>query len=114
MPEPLAEPTAGYVTSILEAIGSTPLLQIEGVYAKLEYLNPSGSVKARIARYMIERAEAEGLLQPGDHDRGGLQRQHRQRDEHGGRGQGLPDAGGHARRDEPGAGGHLTRASAPR
>ncbi len=65
MPEPLAEPTAGYVTSILEAIGSTPLLQIEGVYAKLEYLNPSGSVKARIARYMIERAEEEGLLQPG-------------------------------------------------
>ena len=45
MPEPLAEPTAGYVTSIVEAIGSTPLLQIEGVYAKLEYLNPSGSVK---------------------------------------------------------------------
>ncbi len=35
------------------------------MFAKLEYLNPSGSVKARIARYMIERAEAEGLLQPG-------------------------------------------------
>jgi cysteine synthase A len=65
MSEPLVERSAGYVTSILEAIGSTPLLQVEGVYAKLEYLNPSGSVKARIARYMIERAEVEGLLQPG-------------------------------------------------
>ena len=65
MSEPLVASTSGYVTSIVDAIGSTPLLQIEGVYAKLEYLNPSGSVKARIARYMIERAEAEGLLQPG-------------------------------------------------
>jgi cysteine synthase A len=65
MSEPLIQRSSGYVTSILEAIGSTPLLRIEGVYAKLEYLNPSGSVKARIARYMIERAEAEGLLQPG-------------------------------------------------
>ena len=53
-------------TSVVEAIGGTPLLAIEGVYAKLEYLNPSGSVKARLARYMIERAEAEGLLRPGD------------------------------------------------
>ena len=32
---------------------------------KLEFLNPSGSIKARIARYLIERAEAEGLLQKG-------------------------------------------------
>ncbi len=54
------------IGSILDAIGSTPLLHIEGIYAKLEYLNPSGSVKARIARYMIERAESEGLLRPGD------------------------------------------------
>lgn len=33
---------------------------------KLEYLNPSGSIKARIAKYMIERAEKEGMLKPGD------------------------------------------------
>ena len=33
---------------------------------KLEYLNPSGSIKARMARYIIERAEREGLLRPGD------------------------------------------------
>jgi cysteine synthase len=53
-------------TSVVEAIGGTALLAIEGIYAKLEYLNPSGSVKARLARYMIERAEREGLLRPGD------------------------------------------------
>ncbi len=52
--------------SILDAVGDTPLLEIEGVYAKIEFLNPSGSIKARIAKYMIERAEREGLLKPGD------------------------------------------------
>ncbi|HET7572040.1 MAG TPA: cysteine synthase family protein [Gaiellaceae bacterium] len=52
--------------TVLAAIGQTPLLEIDGVWAKLEYLNPSGSIKARIAAYMIERAEAEGLLRPGD------------------------------------------------
>ena len=54
------------VKTILDAIGNTPLINIEGIYVKMEYLNPSGSVKARIAKYMIERAEKEGLLQPGD------------------------------------------------
>ncbi|MDP9437972.1 MAG: cysteine synthase family protein, partial [Actinomycetota bacterium] len=52
--------------SILDAIGNTPMVEIEGIYCKLEFLNPSGSVKARIAKYMIERAEDEGLLRPGD------------------------------------------------
>lgn len=52
--------------SILDAIGDTPLLELEGVFAKIEFLNPSGSIKARIAKYMIERAEQEGLLKPGD------------------------------------------------
>ena len=52
--------------TVLDAIGDTPLLRIEGVWVKLEYLNPSGSIKARIARYIIERAEREGLLTPGD------------------------------------------------
>lgn len=52
--------------SVVEAIGGTPLVELEGVYVKLEYLNPSGSVKARLARYMIERAEDEGMLHPGD------------------------------------------------
>jgi cysteine synthase A len=52
--------------SILDAIGNTPMVEIEGIYCKLEYLNPSGSIKARIAKYMVERAEDEGLLKPGD------------------------------------------------
>lgn len=56
----------GLSNSILDAIGGTPMLELEGIYCKLEYLNPSGSVKARIAKYMIERAEDEGLLRHGD------------------------------------------------
>ncbi|MEO7622807.1 MAG: pyridoxal-phosphate dependent enzyme, partial [Gallionella sp.] len=52
--------------TILDAIGSTPMIQIDGIWVKLEFLNPSGSIKARIAKYMIERAEREGLLKPGD------------------------------------------------
>src|SRR6476659_9571253 len=56
----------GTSASILDAIGGTPLLAVEGIFAKLEFLNPSGSIKARIARYMIERAEQDGLLQSGD------------------------------------------------
>ena len=71
------EPAGGLVRpgggTILDAIGSTPLIMVDEIWVKLEYLNPSGSIKARIARYMIERAEREGLLQPGDH-RGGKQR----------------------------------------
>jgi cysteine synthase A len=57
---------SGISNSILDAIGNTPMLQVEGIYCKLEYLNPSGSIKARVAKYMVERAEDEGLLRPGD------------------------------------------------
>lgn len=64
------------IESVLELVGKTPLLrasryaaavEIEGndVYAKLEYLNPTGSVKDRIALSMIEDAEEKGLLKPG-------------------------------------------------
>ena len=52
--------------TILDAIGNTPLIRIDDIWVKLEFLNPSGSIKARIAKYMIERAEREGLLHPGD------------------------------------------------
>lgn len=52
--------------SILDSIGNTPLVQVDGVWVKCEYLNPSGSVKARMARYVIDRATAAGLLRPGD------------------------------------------------
>ncbi|HUW78714.1 MAG TPA: cysteine synthase family protein [Candidatus Nanopelagicaceae bacterium] len=53
-------------STILDAIGNTPLIKIDGIWVKMEFLNPSGSIKARIAKYMIERAEREGLLKPGD------------------------------------------------
>jgi len=52
--------------NILDAVGDTPLLEIDGVFAKCEFLNPSGSIKARIAKYIIERAEATGAIKPGD------------------------------------------------
>jgi cystathionine beta-synthase len=56
--------------SLLDAIGNTPLVRVNfdtaaHVYAKLEYLNPGGSVKDRSALYMIEYAEKQGLLKPG-------------------------------------------------
>jgi cystathionine beta-synthase len=55
---------------LLEAIGNTPLVRVHldapaQLYAKLEYLNPGGSVKDRSALYMIEHAERTGLLKPG-------------------------------------------------
>lgn len=56
--------------SILELIGKTPLLEIANnkakVWAKIEAFNAGGSVKDRIAKNMIESAEKEGLLTPGD------------------------------------------------
>ena len=57
---------SGISGSILDAVGDTPLLEIEGIYCKCEFLNPSGSIKARVAKYIIERAEEEGLISPGD------------------------------------------------
>lgn len=57
----------GVSNSILDAVHDTPLLELEdGIFAKCEFLNPSGSIKARIAKYIVERAEKEGLLKPGD------------------------------------------------
>lgn len=55
---------------MLHAVGNTPLVQVNvdlppSIYAKLEYFNPSGSMKDRSALYMIEKAEKEGLLKPG-------------------------------------------------
>jgi cysteine synthase len=57
---------SGVSGSILDAVGDTPLLEIEGIYCKCEFSNPSGSIKARIAKYIVERAEEEGLISPGD------------------------------------------------
>ena len=50
---------------ILDSIGKTPMQKIEGIFVKLEYLNPSGSVKDRIAKYIVEKAEKRGLLKNG-------------------------------------------------
>ncbi len=52
--------------TVLDSIGATPLISVDDIFVKPEYLNPSGSIKARMARYIIERAEREGLLKPGD------------------------------------------------
>jgi cysteine synthase A len=45
--------------------GGTPLIEIEGIYAKLECSNPCGSIKDRIAKYILEESERRGLLRPG-------------------------------------------------
>ncbi len=51
---------------ITKIIGNTPLIKVEdNLYAKLEYLNPAGSVKDRAALYMINDAEKKGLLKKG-------------------------------------------------
>ena len=47
--------------------GDTPLVDVEGVYAKLECTNPCGSVKDRIAEYILRRSEELGLLRRGMH-----------------------------------------------
>jgi cysteine synthase len=51
--------------TILDFIGNTPLVEIDGIHVKCEYLSPSGSVKDRIAKYFIEKAERTGRLKKG-------------------------------------------------
>src|SRR5687768_9792265 len=59
--------------NILQVIGHTPIVQLNRViqglnahfYAKLEFMNPGGSIKDRIALGLIEDAERRGLIQPG-------------------------------------------------
>ena len=50
---------------VLATIGNTPLIKLGNVYAKLESLNPSGSIKDRVALEIIEAAEREGELAEG-------------------------------------------------
>jgi cystathionine beta-synthase len=61
------------IDNVLKAIGQTPLVPLKRIgallpmtlYAKVEFLNPGGSIKDRMALYIIDKAEREGLLKPG-------------------------------------------------
>jgi len=61
------------LSSVLEAIGQTPMIQLQRVasnlsmplWAKVEFLNPGGSVKDRMALHIINKAEKDGVLKPG-------------------------------------------------
>src|SRR5436189_3594847 len=71
--ETLNRPCGGRYGNVLEAVGNTPLVELPRIsptagvriFAKLEGRNPTGSVKDRVARAMIEGAEAKGAIQPG-------------------------------------------------
>src|SRR4051795_8396295 len=71
--ELLNRPCGGRFGDIVESIGNTPLVELPRltpkpevrIYAKLEGHNPTGSVKDRVAKSMIEAAEAEGAIEPG-------------------------------------------------
>jgi cysteine synthase B len=66
-------PCGGRYGDILESIGNTPLVELKRlsphpgvrIYAKLESYNPTGSVKDRVAKYLIESAEEQGAIRPG-------------------------------------------------
>ena len=67
-----SHPLPGPVGSALDLIGRTPMIELAGfdtgpcqLFIKLESANPGGSIKDRIARSMIEAAEADGSLKPG-------------------------------------------------
>lgn len=51
--------------ALLMEVGNTPLLKVDGIFAKLECANPLGSIKDRMAKYIIEQSEKSGLLKPG-------------------------------------------------
>src|SRR6476469_1146045 len=66
-------PCGGRYEDIVQAIGNTPLVELRGlspkpgvrIWAKLESFNPTGSVKDRVARALIEDAEEKGAIGPG-------------------------------------------------
>jgi [CysO sulfur-carrier protein]-thiocarboxylate-dependent cysteine synthase len=66
-------PCGGRYGDIVQAIGNTPLVELKRmspkpgvrIWAKLESHNPTGSVKDRVARALIEDAEERGLIRPG-------------------------------------------------
>lgn len=62
------------IDNILQAIGNTPIVKLHRIgselacdlFVKCEFLNPGGSVKDRIGYHMVEQAEKDGLIKPGD------------------------------------------------
>jgi len=66
--------TKNICSHIVETIGNTPMVKLNqitqgvksDIFAKLEFFNPAGSVKDRIAKHMIEEAERKGKIKPGD------------------------------------------------
>ena len=74
MASPLAAGLSAVKNGALDAIGNTPLVDVSvlspdpkiQIYGKLESVNPTGSLKDRAARSLIEDAEQKGLLKPGD------------------------------------------------
>ena len=66
-------PCGGRYTDLIQAIGNTPLVELKRlspkpgvrIWAKLESANPTGSIKDRVARALIEDAEEKGLIAPG-------------------------------------------------
>ncbi len=66
-------PCGGRYTDLVQAIGNTPLVELKRlspkpgvrIWAKLESANPTGSIKDRVARSLIEHAEENGLIRPG-------------------------------------------------
>ena len=71
--ELLNRPCGGRFSNVIDSIGNTPLVELPRltpnpavrIWAKLEGRNPTGSVKDRVAKSMIESAEAGGLISPG-------------------------------------------------
>src|SRR5882724_10794662 len=67
------KPCGGRYGDVIQAIGNTPLIELKRlspkpgvrIWAKMESFNPTGSVKDRVAKAMIEQAEAEGAIRPG-------------------------------------------------
>ncbi len=58
------------IETVLDLIGNTPIVSLRkmtglNIYAKAEFLNPGGSIKDRVAKFMIEEAERQGRLKPG-------------------------------------------------
>ena len=109
--ELLNRPCGGRFGNVVESIGNTPLVELPRlapkpevrIYAKLEGRNPTGSVKDRVARSMIEAAEAEGAIAARPDDPRADLRQHRHLAGDDLPPQGLPAEGRDARQRHRGA-----------